>query len=78
MDKKMVNAAISALSDEEFLDYIISELNIANARLDPSESESTISAAYDIGTASARIENVRDLLRAYRDKKYGQKPLTVL
>lgn len=76
IDDALAKAVVEKYTDEQVLDGVIEVLSLAQKLLDQNKSEGSIE--FCAGIALQEIVHTTKVMRAYREKKHGSKPLTVL
>lgn len=76
-EKKLAQVVVEKYKDEEVLDGILEVLGTAQQLLDPNKIE-TSNLPFCAGVALQEVAEATRVLRAYRIKKFGDKPLTIL
>lgn len=74
MAKNVAKLIVENWEDAEILDYIDECLKIADRNLDDKEGAPIVFGA---GIAVTNVQVARSVLKAYREKKFGEKPVQV-
>lgn len=78
MNKDLAKLAVDSWDDKKVLDEVIRLLSYGDVFLNPSPEEGTTLAIFDMGLAAEHTASALTLLRAYRDKKFGDKGVNTL
>lgn len=76
IDDALAKAVVEKYTDEQVLDGVIEVLVLAQNLLDPSKTAGNIE--FCSGVAMQEVVHATKVLRAYREKKHGVKPPTIL
>lgn len=76
-DEKSAQAIVDKYKEEDIIDGVLEVLTLAQQLLNPQEIHEG-NVAFCAGLAVQEVTHAAKVLRVFRQKKYGQKPTTVL
>lgn len=76
LEEKITQEVVNNHEEKEILDAIVDSLATVQFLLTPTKAGSNLD--FNAGVAAEEVARATKVLRALREKKYGQKPPTVL